>query len=67
MTHLPSHGPVLQVQAQPDIYTLLILVAVLAMLATLGVVLYYMFSAPPAGCGLTFGDLFGSIKELGLK
>ena len=62
MTHIPSTGPVLQVKAQPDIYTLLIVVAILTLAATLGVVLYYLFSAPPAGCGLAVGDLFGSVK-----
>ncbi|MCJ7544852.1 MAG: hypothetical protein MUP47_09890 [Phycisphaerae bacterium] len=54
-----------QVEAQPDVYTVLIGVACLVLVATLGVLLYYLLSAPPSGCGLSFGDLLSKVVPPG--
>ncbi|MFA6134485.1 MAG: hypothetical protein WC869_10775 [Phycisphaerae bacterium] len=67
MTQTPFQGPVIQVKPQPDVYTLLILVAILALAITLGTVLYFLLSAPPTGAGLKIGDLVGHVKALGAK
>jgi hypothetical protein len=47
------------------VYTVLIVVAILILAVTVGVSLYYLLAAPPTGCGLSFGDLFGKIAPPG--
>jgi hypothetical protein len=64
MTQLSAQPPI-QVKPQPDIYTVLIMVAVLALVVTLGVSLYYLLASPPTGCGLSLGDLFSKVAPLG--
>lgn len=55
----------IQVKPQPDIYSVLIGAACLVLVATVGVSLYYLLAAPPSGCGLSFGDLFGKVVPPG--
>lgn len=62
MTQLPSQGPVVQVRPQPNIYTLLLIVAILAVAVTVAVVLYNLLLDPPVGYGLDFGAIFDSSK-----
>ena len=62
MTQLPSQGPVIEVKPQPNIYTLLLIVAILAVAVTVGFVLYNLLSDPPAGYGLDFGAIFDSAR-----
>ncbi len=64
MTHIPVQPPI-QVKPQPDVYTVLIVVAILILAVTVGVSLYYLLAAPPTGCGLSFGDLFGKVAPPG--
>jgi hypothetical protein len=54
-----------QVEAPPDVYTVLIVVAGLVLVLTVGVSLYYLLAAPPVGCGLSLGDLFGKLVPPG--
>ncbi|MGA2265087.1 MAG: hypothetical protein ABSH10_01485 [Phycisphaerae bacterium] len=63
MTQLPAQPPI-QVKPQPDIYTVLILVAILGLVLTIGVSLYYLLASPPIGCGLSLSDLFGKVAPL---
>ena len=53
---------VVQVQPQANVYTILILVAVVILAVALGVVLHTLLADSPAGYGLNFGDLFGPLK-----
>jgi len=62
MTQLPLQGPVVQVKPQPGIYTLLLIVAILALAATIGIVLYNLLSSLPDGYGLEFGALIDASK-----
>jgi len=57
MTQSPQ-GPIVQVKSQPNIYTVMLFVAILALLLAVGVVLWRLMSAPPTGYGVAFGDLF---------
>ena len=57
MTQLPSQGQVVRVKPQPNVYTLLIIVGILVLAATIGIVLWNLLSDPPSGYGLSFGDL----------
>ncbi|HUT57916.1 MAG TPA: hypothetical protein VNA25_08710 [Phycisphaerae bacterium] len=65
MTSTPSGGPVIPVKPQPTVYTVLLLVAIVALVVTLAVVLYTLMSPTPQGYGLEFGDLFGPLKQPG--
>ncbi len=54
--------PVVQVQPQPSIYTVLIIVAILALAVTIGMVLYDLMSA--SGYGMGFGEVLNPLKEV---
>jgi hypothetical protein len=56
-----SQGPVVRVQPRPNVYTVLIWVAIVVLLIAMIVCLYYLMAAPPRGYGLNFGDMFGKI------
>ncbi len=53
-----SSGPVVRVKPQPNIYTILLVAAILVVGIALGLVLYKLMSPLPAGYGLEFGDIF---------
>lgn len=57
MTQLPQ-APTIQVRPQPTVYTVLLLVAILALLVAIGVVLWRLMSAMPTGYALTVKQLF---------
>ncbi len=65
MTQIPLQTPGSSVQPQSNIYTVLIIVAALALAATVGVSLYGLMAPSPNGYGLSFGQLFESLKEAG--
>ena len=67
MTQVPTQGQVIQVKPVPDVYTLLVLVAILVLVVAAGMSLYYLMASPPIGYGLTFGDLLGHVKVPGVK
>jgi flagellar basal body-associated protein FliL len=52
-------GPVVRVAPRPNIYTVLIWVAIVVLLIAMVTCLYYLMAAPPRGYGLNFGDMFG--------
>jgi hypothetical protein len=54
MAQMPSRGPIVTVKPQPNIYTLLIIVAVLMLGVGLGVVLHNLM----VDYGLTFSQVF---------
>ncbi len=55
MTQLATQGPI-EVRPQPDIYTLLLIVAILALLGGVGAVLWLLMSS--SGYGLSLGQIF---------
>lgn len=59
MAAMSAQGPVVRVKAQPDIYTLLLIVGILCLAVTIGVVLHNLMTA----YGLTFVDIItGQVK-----
>ena len=51
-----------RVQAQPNVYTVLILIAALALAVALGIVLYNLMAGvgPDGGYGMGIGEVFSS-------
>lgn len=62
MTQIPSQGPVVQVKPQPNIYSLMLIVAIIVLAATIGVVLMNLLAPPPTGYGLEIGQLFSPLE-----
>jgi hypothetical protein len=62
MTETPSQAPLIEVRPQPNIYTVLLLVAIMALAIAIGVVLWKLTSAPPTGYGLQISELLDPIK-----
>jgi hypothetical protein len=58
MTQVPSQGPVIEVRPQPNIYTVLLLVAILVLLVAIGVVLWKLTSPMPNGYDMRLVELF---------
>ena len=66
MTDLPPspQGPLVTVKPQPNVYTVLLVVAAVALVLTIALCLYRLLSPPPAGYGLEFGQLFDRLQDL---
>lgn len=61
MTASPTPGMVVRVRAQPDVYTVMLVVAILVLAATIGIVLYDL----AVRYGMTFQEIFtGKMKGL---
>ncbi len=66
MAQMPPKGPVVS-SAQPDIYTLMMILAIIALATTMGFVLYNLMAAVPDGYGLSVGEFFQPLADLGGK
>jgi len=64
MTESPSQGPVVEVKAQPNVYTILLLVAIIALVIAIGMSFWRLTSPPPAGYGLEIRQFFDPLKRL---
>ena len=70
MAQMSPQGQTVQVKPQPDIYSLLLIVSIIALGATIGVVLFNLMAVvpvgegEPGGYGLTIGEFFKPFKEL---
>ena len=70
MVQASSPVKVIQGKAHPDIYTLLLIVSIIALGTTIGLVLYNLMApvpgtaGEPGGYALSFGELFQPLKEL---
>ena len=62
MTQASGEQPVVTVKPQPNLYTVLMIVAIIALGVSIGLVLHNLMSAPPDGYGLSFGALFDAKK-----
>lgn len=63
MAMLPSGT----VKPQPDIYTVMLIAAILVLAIGIGVVVYSLMAAPAeqgGGYGLKIGDFFAPVKEI---
>jgi hypothetical protein len=58
MTQMPSQGPVIEVRPEPNIYTVLLLVAILVLLVAVGMVFWKLTAPLPQGYDLKIGELF---------
>lgn len=63
MTSLPPGGTGVRSQPPPNIYTVLLLVAVVALLAALIVTLWTLLSPLPNGYGMELGHFFGPVPD----
>jgi len=57
-------SPVVTVKPQPNVYTALLAAAIVVLGVTVGLCLWKLLSAVPAGYALEFGQLFESLKQL---
>ena len=48
---------------QPNVYTVLVIIAALALALTIAVVLWNLMSPPPVGYGLRFEELFDPLDK----
>ena len=62
MSQTQSGSPVIAAKPVPNIYTALLVIAIVVVLIAIIVGLYTLLAASPSGYGLSFGDLFS--KEL---
>jgi len=62
MTQLPQQGPVVELRPQPNIYTVLLLVAVIALAIAVGVVFWKLTSPLPVGYGLEVKEFLDPIR-----
>jgi hypothetical protein len=65
MATSPTQGPVIQVRAQPDVYTILMLLAIVALLTAI-IICGWKLTTPLAdgGYGLEIGQLFKPMSEM---
>ena len=61
MAQMRMQGPGLPAKPQPDVYTLLLVVAILALVVTIGFVVYNLLSADRYG--LSIANLFGALPS----
>ena len=62
MTEVPSslqaHGPVIPVRPQPNVYTVLLLIAIVALCVAIGAVIWRLTAVMPAGYDLGLKHIF---------
>jgi len=54
MTTMPAQGPVATVKSQPDVYTLLLILAIIVLGVTVGIILHNLMTA----YGMTLAEIF---------
>ena len=65
MASTPSQGPVIQVKAQPDVYTMLLLVAIIALVTAIAFCSWKLTATVDAGgYGMTVGQFFDALPKL---
>ncbi len=62
MAESRSEQPVVSVKPQSDVYTLLVIVTILALAVAVGLTLYDLMS--PEGYAMRFGDIFAPLKDM---
>ena len=65
MALTPSQGPVIQVKAQPDVYTVLLIVAIIGLAAAIFFCGWKLTSPVEAGgYGMAIGEFFDALPSL---
>lgn len=65
MTRASSEGPVIQLKPPSNIYTLLVIVAIIVLAVTLGYVFHNLLTpVDEGGYGLKLGDLFEPVEKV---
>ena len=68
MAQTTAKGPVIQVKPQPNVYTIMLIVAVLALGMTVGFVLYNLLTpVADGGYGLKFEEIFKPLLPIDIK
>ena len=62
MTQSPSQTPTVEVRPQPNVYTVILLVAIIALALAVGAVFWKLTSPPPTGYGMHVGAMFEQFK-----
>lgn len=62
MAESRSGQPVVSVKPQSDVYTLLVMVTILALAVAIGLTLYDLMS--PEGYNMRLGDIFAPLKDM---
>jgi hypothetical protein len=62
MAEAQSKQPIVSVKPQSDIYTLLVIVAIVALAVAIGLSIYNLMS--PDGYGMKFSEIFVPLKDM---
>jgi hypothetical protein len=62
MTRFSAPQNVVAPQSAPNVYTALLAVAIVVLLATVAIVMHNLMASPPNGYGLSFGDIFSKLE-----
>jgi len=62
MTQLPPESPVIEVSPGPNVYTILLLVAIIVLAAGIAAAFWKLTSPLPVGYGLTIKEFLDPIK-----
>ena len=61
---MAESGPVIEVRSQPNVYTILLLVVIVALAVAVGACFWKLTSPPPVGYGLEIKDFFERIMPV---
>ena len=60
---MPTEKNVAKIKAGPNVYTVLLIVAILALWVGIGFAANRLMSDPPAGYGMSIGEMFSPAEE----
>lgn len=60
---MPTERNIAKIKAGPNIYTVLLIIAILVLWVGIGFTANRLMSDPPAGYGLSVGDMFSPAEE----
>ena len=63
MSQIPTERNVAKIQAGPNVYTVLLIVAILILWIGIGFTANRLMSDPPSGYGLSVGEMFSPAEE----
>ncbi|MHC4294526.1 MAG: hypothetical protein ACYSTL_02975 [Planctomycetota bacterium] len=64
MAQAPPQRSVVEIKPQPDVYTVMLIVSIIALVVTIGLVVWNLMAPPPTGYGLTFEQLLGPLGDI---
>ncbi len=63
MSQMPTERNVAKIKAGPNVYTVLLIVAILSLWVGIGFTAKRLMSDPPAGYGVSIGEMFSPAEE----